>query len=720
MGGVTIMSSSGPAEHEQHAPSGDTKDAKPHSEALSVIAQSQKEPPISISRLAVTNFRLLHDARIDLDRVSTVLVGKNNTGKTTLTEIVKRFLEEKSFKLEIADFSSKSYHEFYDSWRAFLEDGDELQAQELLPEVTLRIEIKYSTELTTYGALSPFIVDLDPGCFDAVILFRYRLRAGTAAHLFAGVAPVDHESPIDTGRLLEIVGPRIGKFYERVITAEDPRDPTNTRSVSVQDARALIQIHNLEAQRGLDDEKERPNDLIGKIFQRLFESADRDSTGTFQKRAADGLNAAVADFERSLGSKVDSMMKDIAPTLLQFGYPGLQDPGIESFTKLSVEKILGSHTYVRYAGAEGVPLPESYSGLGSRNLILILLTLLSFYREYVSTEGGPRLHLIFIEEPEAHLHPQMQEVFIAQLAAIRTLFPGLDGRPGAWSPQFVVSTHSPHVANRADLSAIRYFKASRKRSSPSIVASTVKDLSQAAGMDVKFLHQYLTLTRSDLFFADKAILVEGTTERLIVPAVIKGKVEDLGRQYVTIMEVGGAYAHKFFPLLEFIDLPTLIITDMDSAVPTGTDGRLQKSVVSKASATTNATIKNWFPDKDDQAPSKLLTAAKEGTNVRGSRRLAHQVPENEGGPCGRTFEDAFILANSSLFGLDLNAARDVVEESAKELADDQKKSEFALRFAIQESSWSAPKYLIEGLRWLAVQDGIDDAPQEASGAEKGQ
>ena len=712
------MSSSGPADHEQHPADGEPKDAESQSEALGAIAELQDEPLISISSLAVTNFRLLHDARIDLDKVSTVLVGKNNTGKTTLTEIVKRFLEEKSFKLDIADFSSKSYHKFYDAWKVLSEDGDELLAQEILPEVTLRVEIKYSTELTTYGALSPFIVDLDPSCFDAVIVFRYQLRAGTIANLFAGVAPADHESPIDTGRLLQVVGPRIAKFYDRVITAEDPRDSTNTRSVSVQDARALIQVHNLEAQRGLDDEKERPNDLIGKIFQRLFESADRDSTGTFQKRAAEDLSVAVEEFERSLGSKVDLMMKDIAPTLLQFGYPGLQDPGIESFTKLSVEKILGSHTYVRYAGAEGVPLPESYSGLGSRNLILILLTLLSFYREYVSTEGGPRLHLIFIEEPEAHLHPQMQEVFIAQLATIRTLFPGLDGRPGAWAPQFVVSTHSPHVANRADLSAIRYFKANRKKSSPSIVASSVKDLSQASGMDAKFLHQYLTLTRSDLFFADKAILVEGTTERLIVPAVIKGKVNELGQQYVTIMEVGGAYAHKFFPLLDFIDLPALIITDIDSAASTGLDGRLRKSVVSKASATTNATIKSWFPDKEDQVPSKLLAAAADGANVRGTRRLAHQIPENEDGPCGRTFEDAFILANSSRFGLDLNAARDVVEESAKKLADDQKKSDFALRFAIEESSWSAPKYLLEGLRWLAVQNGIDNAAQGTRGAEK--
>ncbi|QKS13329.1 AAA family ATPase [Curtobacterium sp. Csp1] len=682
----------------------------------SAVEQSE-EPPMGISQLAVKNFRLLHDARIHLDEISTVLVGKNNTGKTTLTEIVKRFLDERPLKLELADFSSKCYAEFHEAWKAYTDEGDELRALELVPEVALRLGIKYSKELDAYGALSPFIVDLDPECFEAVIVFRYKLRAGSISNLFAGVSPADGEAVVNTRRLLQVLGPRIAKYYERVIFAEDPEDPSNTRAVSIQDARALVQVHTLEAQRGLDDEKERPNDLIGKVFQRLFESANRDPAGGFQKAAVDELNEAVAEFEKSLGAKVGSMMKNIAPALLQFGYPGLQDPGIESFAKLSVEKVLGSHTYVRYAGVEGVPLPESYSGLGSRNLILILLTLLSFYREFISTDGDPKLHLVFIEEPEAHLHPQMQEVFIAQLAAIRTLFPNLDGRPGAWNPQFVVSTHSPHVANRAKLSAIRYFKSSREKSTPELISSTVKDLSRAENMDANFLHQYLTLTRSDLFFADKAILVEGTTERLMVPAVIKAQVDELSRQYVTMMEVGGAYAHKFFPLLDFIDLPVLIVTDLDSVAPTGAKGALQKCVVSKASATTNATIKDWYPDKEDQRPSSLLAAYSKGSNVRGARCLAHQVPETEGGPCGRTFEDAFILANSALFELSASGIPEVMEESAKKLADAQKKSEFALRFAITEDSWVAPRYLLDGLRWLASEEDVRTEKIESSGAE---
>ncbi|MFS7180564.1 ATP-dependent endonuclease, partial [Serratia proteamaculans] len=73
-----------------------------------------------------------------------------------------------------------------------------------------------------------------------------------------------------------------------------------------------------------------------------------------------------------------------------------------------------------------------------------------------------------------------------------------------------------------------------------------------------------------MFFADKAVLIEGTSERLLLPAMIRktdaaapGEPQ-LGSQYLTVMEVGGAYAHRFFDLLSFLELRTLIITDIDS------------------------------------------------------------------------------------------------------------------------------------------------------------
>ncbi|RUP80077.1 MULTISPECIES: ATP-dependent endonuclease [unclassified Kocuria] len=496
--------------------------------------------PMRVSRIKVRNFRLLRTVDIDLDSRTTVLVGRNNSGKTTLAEAFTRFLQPLTLNFTVADFSAESYPEFLQAWKAYA-TGDEESARRLLPEISLTVQISYSKELPEYGPLAAAIVDLDPDCTTAMIRFSYSLEGGRLSDFFEGVAgdPDTGEEP-DLERVLGIVGDRVQGMFARSISAIDPGDASNTRDIALEAMRRILTVHFLKAQRGLDDEKERPKDLIGSVFQNLFDAASKANDGSTQKETADALTAAVADIEQNLGTKVSEMVKGIIPALRSFGYPGLTDPGLKAETTLDIERVLGNHTSIRYDGVAGVSLPESYSGLGSRNLILMLLTLLSYYREYATRGNMPGLHLVFIEEPEAHLHPQMQEVFIAQLASVAELFPTLDDKKQHWWPQFAVSTHSSHVANRADFSSIRYFRVENDPKGGPGHHANVLDLANAEGINKKFLHQYLTLTRSDLFFADKAILVEGTSERLIVPAAVRNTKHELSSQYVALIEVGGA------------------------------------------------------------------------------------------------------------------------------------------------------------------------------------
>jgi hypothetical protein len=116
--------------------------------------------------------------------------------------------------------------------------------------------------------------------------------------------------------------------------------------------------------------------------------------------------------------------------------------------------------------------------------------------------------------------------------------------------------------------------------------------------------------------------------------------------------------------------------------------------VADGTFTSNACIKTWF--EPDVSPAQLIAKTiDEKTN--GARRLAYQLPEAEGGPCARSFEDAFILANPDLFDLGEGDSATLAYEHAAE----QKKSSFALEHAIVNTEWQTPRYIAEGLRWLA-------------------
>src|SRR3546814_18282598 len=77
-------------------------------------------------------------------------------------------------------------------------------------------------------------------------------------------------------------------------------------------------------------------------------------------------------------------------------------PGLVTETSFDVDKLLSNHTRLRYRGVNGVTQPETYNGLGARNLVYMLLQLLRFFREFQGTPTAAGVHLIFIEEPEAH------------------------------------------------------------------------------------------------------------------------------------------------------------------------------------------------------------------------------------------------------------------------------------------------------------------------------
>ena len=657
-----------------------------------------------IHKVTVRNFRLLADAELVLEDRTTLIVGRNNSGKTSLSEAIRRFLVDQNPRFQIEDFSIASYDGFCEALKAKNAGQQDDEIRALIPSIELRLLFRYDPQQPELGALGDFVIDPDSN--EALVVARYELRDGAIQSLFADQQAGDLTNE---GRLafFQVLRERVPSLFVASIWAEDPNDPTNRKQMPVSALRSLLKTGFVNAQRGLDDDTSRDTDVLAKILEGLFTAAKSPTADQGEQLIAQALQEAVRDIQKTIEGGFREELRKLMPTLQTFGYPGLDGSELETETTLDVERLLSRHTKVRYAGHHGILLPESYTGLGIRNLTFILLRIVSFYRAFRAEPTAPGVHLVFIEEPEAHLHPQMQEVFIRQVSKIAQQLSVQEGAPLPWPVQFIVSTHSSHVANAAGFEAIRYFLPA---SVGGVRHTKIKDLREGLRETSedhrRFLHQYLTLTRCDLFFADKAVLIEGTSERLLLPVIIE-KLEEaepdapkLSSQYMTTMEVGGAYAHIFFGLLDFLELRTLIITDLDSVAASRT-----ACPVHQGTATSNACLNTWFCD-DDCSPEALL-AKDGGSKVKKFRRIAFQQPEAEGGPCGRTFEDAFMLANPAMFGIE-GATPDDQAQCAWEKLDKIKKSQFALTYAIDETGWAAPGYILDGLRWLAP-GGIPDA-----------
>lgn len=662
------------------------------------------EKPMKIDSISIKNFRLLNSVSLSLEKATTLIVGRNNSGKTSLTELIRRLLSDKNVSFRLEDFSLCVHEDFWKAFTLKQEGKSDEEVRDILPAIEVSLTVTYEKDSTDLGSLAAFIIDLNPDCLSAIISITYRLGDGKFANLFDDL----EFDPGARSAFFAAMKERIPKLYSVNLSAIDPNDSANTKELEWSKLSGLLNVGFINAQRGLDDETYKDKDILGKILEILFTTALAESADAGDRETAQDLEKAVKGIQENIDAGFNENLKKLVPALSLFGYPGFADPGLLTETTLDVRRLLKDNTKIRYLGVNGISLPEAFNGLGARNLIFILLKLLEFFKTYKASEGTPGIQVVFIEEPEAHLHPQMQEVFIRQLDAIAKVFEEKynDGQP--WPVQFVVSTHSSHIANEAPFDATRYFICTPEDIDGTVFCKTrIKDL--RIGLDGtpvpdrSFLHQYMTLTKCDLLFADKAILIEGTSERLMLPRMIQ-QVDlsqpdgvKLGSQYISVIEVGGAYAQKFFDLLNFLELRTLIITDLDSVKAETGAAHKKMCMVSEGEDSSNSCINEWFAGTESMAQiiSKTIDL-----KTKGIKRIAYQVPETEGGACGRSFEAAFMLANPALFDLTGKSPAEqevAVWEATKNIL----KTQFALKYGIDETGWVPPLYIAEGLKWLA-------------------
>lgn len=100
-------------------------------------------------------------------------------------------------------------------------------------------------------------------------------------------------------------------------------------------------------------------------------------------------------------------------------------------------------------------MPELYNGLGFKNLMFMGVQVRHFHSQWLATpENRPLCLLIFIGEPEVHLHAQVQQTFITNIWKVIKDSAEAGGFSGA-APQMVVTTHSSHILDAVDFAKER-------------------------------------------------------------------------------------------------------------------------------------------------------------------------------------------------------------------------------------------------------------------------
>lgn len=561
---------------------------------------------MKLKEITIENYRKFINASLSLTDDITLLAGANNSGKTSLIELLGSILETGKTSFSVSDIPVALSKEWVDKAypiyskhfdknedkdttvkalvnELFSLDSSCVEAEVLIPStlVKFRIDYELNDDIRNYA---DYIMDFDPNKRSIYFDYSFEVTPTSFGQAFehnydklkSRYEKIDHR---DTNAAKvkffkeKILGTYVSSIVEKCYFTDSQFQNRNEMEVS--DFRKLFNFQNIIAGRSLDDQNssksrsisknvldlashdESWKSLLGMLPDKILQPIEEIGiTDVVRKVSVDGLSEALLTISQANGGNTESMVLDL------------------DMSEDAISSLINQITNAKYQ-LEGHFLSETSQGLGYSNMIFILLQLEKYKRNI-----NPLLVNIFIiEEPESHMHPQMQNVFGKYL---RTYYQQK-------RIQGIVTTHSSEMVRVTDMKNLRVARPTDSFTSKIFDFSSFKESISDDPVLQNFYDWFYEIGFSDIVFADRVIIYEGDTERMLIRKLSTlSEFQKLNQQYIAFVQVGGAYAYNYRSLIEFIKIKTLILTDLDYCKSANTEELI------KASKTTNATINNFY------------------------------------------------------------------------------------------------------------------------------
>lgn len=693
-------------------------------------------------KIIIKNYRRFREETIILDKEITTIAGSNNSGKTSLIDLFKSIFvnsKENKFSNNIPVELSKlwideAYDNFLNSFQdysipedrisdifnnIFCSIKDETLDDNIIPSTSVKIQIDYNADGSDdIRNFADYFFDFDQG--SSSIFFEYIVSPNAVS--FRTVLEESYnklekkinnisstENPEQKEIHIKILKDNIFSIYiqsleEKYYWTNDDFSLKNT--VEPDKFKKLFNFNNIYAGRQLDDQN---GSNIKGLSKRLIELANYDDKwvslieelpetilqsinitniqNIIRDTSSEGLSSAMEEVSKVNGAKSGKMILD------------------SEITEDHVRLLLNNIVTAKFSLDEHV-LNESSQGLGYSNMLYILLQL----ETYKKSLDPFKLNFFIIEEPESHMHPQMQTVFAKYLSKYYN----------EQNLQGIITTHSSEIVRTSDMKTLRVIRPYNSYNSKIYDFSIFKDSLSQDPVLSNFYDWFYEIGFSEIVFADRVILSEGDTERLMIRKLASyDEYNELNKLYIAFIQVGGAYAFNYHKLLEFLEIKALILTDIDYCNNVTTP---EEMLESKSS---NSTLNKFYRlsmDKEDTinpTVSELFEWIALEKNLISSKQI-NVLFQNNAASCARTLEEAMLSKKLGLSvfetksredwkairdtaGLKFSIPNNIDSLSIKDIVKSTSKQKTDFMYSVILNDLlieMLPEYIESGLKWL--------------------